>query len=153
MRTPTHNDMPRASEEPKAMLRLLTTTLLFAFLMAPGALKAASVKVSGDAPRRSITVEIDGATVGAVLEDLRTRYRFEVSGLGNAANGDALTMTISGNLRDVLGRLLRNRNHMIVRSADNASGIAKVMILNSTYGAGPKRPDLKRAIAGTGFGA
>ena len=29
---------------------------------------------------------------------------------------------------------------MIVRSPDNESGIAKVMILNATYGAGPSRP-------------
>ena len=47
----------------------------------------------------------------------------------------------------MIERLLRNWNHMIVRSADNKSGIAKVMILNATYGAAPRSPN-----AGTASG-
>ncbi len=46
---------------------------------------------------------------------------------------------MSGSLQSVIERLLRNWNHMIVRSSDNESGIAKVMILNATYGAAPRR--------------
>ena len=122
------------------MLRMGYAAFALGCLMAPGALQAATVKISGDAPRTSITVTIDDAKIDAVLKDLQARYGFEVSGLDNAARGEALSMTISGTLQSVLERLLRNRNHMIVRSPDNASGIAKVMILNAQYGVAPKRP-------------
>jgi hypothetical protein len=75
-----------------------------------------------------------------VLEELRKRYGFEVSGLENAKQGEGLSATMSGSLQSVIERLLRNWNHMIVRSADNNSGITKVMILNATYGAAPHKP-------------
>ena len=57
----------------------------------------------------------------------------------NLPAGEAQTITVSGSLQVVLERILRNWNHMIVRSPDNKSGIAKVTILNSTYGAGPAK--------------
>ncbi len=132
------------------MLRVGFTAFVIGCLMSPGALMAATVKVAGDAPRKSITVTIEDAKVDAVLEDLRKRYGFEVSGLANTKSGDALTMTMSGSLQSVLERLLRNWNHMIVRSSDNQSGIAKVMILNATYGAAPHRPALQHAIVDNG---
>lgn len=83
--------------------------------------------------------------MAVVLEDLRKRYGFEVSGLKNAARGAPLTATMTGSLQNVLERLLRNWNHMIVRSPDNESGIAKVMILDARYGAAPAHPHRGRA--------
>ncbi len=80
-----------------------------------------------------------------MLEDLRKRYGFEVLGLENATRGEALSATMTGSLQSVIERLLRNWNHMIVRSPDNKSGIAKVMILNATYGAAPRaRPGTRQ---------
>jgi hypothetical protein len=113
--------------------------------MSPATLQAAAVTVKGDAPRQNITLTIEDAKVDAVLEDLRKRYGFEVSGLENANGGEAQSATMSGSLQSVIERLLRNWNHMIVRSPDNESGIAKVMILNKTYGAAPQRPGQGRA--------
>jgi len=119
------------------MLRLFRVFVI-GCLMSPAAVQAAAVTVTGDTPRQNITVTIKDTKVGAVLEDLCKRYGFEVSGLENVARGEALSATMSGSLQNVIERLLRNWNHMIVRSPDNESGIAKVMILNATYGAAPR---------------
>src|SRR5690606_28453182 len=108
--------------------------------IAPGSLHAGSVEVEGDKARETITVTIADAKLDAVIENLRQRYGFEVYGLEKTAVGEALTATLSGSLQSVLERLLRNWNHMIVRSPDNDSGIAKVMILNANYGTAPRQP-------------
>jgi hypothetical protein len=131
------------------MSRLARAVLIFGCLLSPAALRAEPVAVTGDAPRQGITVTIENATIDVVLEDLHQRYGFEVSGLENAKQGEPLSATLSGSLQSVLERLLRNWNHMIVRSADNESGIAKVMILNSTYGAAPQRPGQGTASGAT----
>jgi hypothetical protein len=104
-------------------------------LQAP--LYAATVTVTGDNPRNSVTVTMESATLDLVLEDLRKKYGFEVGGLQNVDKGDRLSATMTGSLQSILGRLLRNRNHIIVGSSDNDSGIVKVMILDSAYGAPP----------------
>lgn len=126
---------------PLGMSRLGWTAFALGCLVSQGALHAANVTVSGDDPREKITVAIEDATVDFVLENLHKKYGFEVSGLQpNIGAGEAQTVTLSGNLHGILERLLRNWNHMIIRSPDNPSGIAKVMILNANYGAAPSRP-------------
>ena len=70
------------------------------------------------------------------MGDLSKKYGFEVIGLQNVEKGEALSGAMSGSLSDILERLLRNWNHMTVASGDSESGVAKVMILNSAYGAG-----------------
>ncbi len=132
------------------MLRLETTAFFIACLMSSGPLEAATVEVAGDAPQQRITLTIEDAKVDAVLEDLHKRYGFEVKGLEHITHGDALSTTMSGSLNHVIERLLRNWNYMIVRSADNESGIAKIMILNATYGAAQQRPALGSAIGDSG---
>lgn len=122
------------------MSRLARAALIVGCLLSPQAPRAEPISVTGDSPRQAITLTIDNANIDAVLESLRQRYGFEVSGLENAKQGEPLSATLSGSLQSVLERLLRNWNHMIVRSADNESGIAKVMILNGTYGAAPQHP-------------
>ena len=81
------------------MLRLGFTAFVIGCLMSPAALEAATVKIAGDTPRQNITVTIEDAKVDAVLEDLRKRYGFEVSGLENATRGEALSTTMSGSLQ------------------------------------------------------
>ncbi len=73
----------------------------------------------------------------AVLDELQTRYGFELEGVANLQKDDDFSEVLEGNLDDVLGRLLRNWNHMIVHSPHSKSGISKLMILNSDYGAAP----------------
>ncbi len=121
-----------------ALARFLLCASLLA-LLAPAPLQAASLSVEGDGPRGSITVTIEDATLTFVLDDLRKKYGFEIDGLEHATSRDLMSTTISGTLQGILERLLRNRNHLIVRSPNTPCGIAKVMILDSSYGAGPPR--------------
>jgi hypothetical protein len=87
----------------------------------------AAVIVEGHRPRERVTLTVRDATIGAALRDLSQAYGFEIKG---ALGGDAaMSTTISGNLSDVLARLLRNVNHVIVRSPDNRSGVEKVIIM------------------------
>jgi hypothetical protein len=104
-----------------------------------GGAAAAPVTVSGDNPRDSITVVVENTALNDVLRDLSAKYGFAVNGIENALSQDPLTVTMSGSLQSILERLLRNWNHMIVRSASNDSGIEKVMILDPTYGSLPSK--------------
>jgi hypothetical protein len=105
-------------------------------LTTPG---AAAVTVMGDSAK-NITVEIEEAPVAAVLENLRERFGFELDGTEKATGGEALTLTLTGSLKEVLGRLLRNWNYVIVSSPDGGEGVAKVVILNAAVGAAPATP-------------
>jgi hypothetical protein len=88
---------------------------------------AATVTIDGNEPRQRITVTIQDATTGAALRDLGRTYGFEING-ALASDAKPVSMTVSGSLDAVLTRLLRNVNHVIVRSPDSPSGIAKVII-------------------------
>jgi hypothetical protein len=88
---------------------------------------AATVAIDGDNPRQRITVTIRDTSIDAALRDIGRIYGFEIKGTLAGAS-EAVSTTISGNLETVLTRLLRNVNHVIVRTADNRSGIEKVII-------------------------
>lgn len=115
------------------------SAIVAAVLLWQTPLHAANIKIDGDDPRRSITVTIENATVDLVLEDLRTKYGFEVGGLKNANKGEPISATMSGDLRSVLERLLRNWNYMIVRSPNKTGVIDKVVIIDAIYGAQPSK--------------
>ncbi len=118
------------------MSRFVWAVLAIGCLLPQGVLHAEPVTVAGDNPRERITLTIDNTTIDKVLGDLRKKYGFEVIGLQNGEKGEALSGAMSGTLPEILERLLRNWNHMTVASGDSESGVAKVMILNSVYGAG-----------------
>jgi hypothetical protein len=123
----------RASEMTYAYLPRLVLALA---LLAPATAGfAANVTITGDKPRQSITVTAEDANIAAVLEALSSKYGLEVEGLQLIDPAETQTITLTGDLYKVLGRLLRNRNHVIVRSAEAPSGVAKVMILNAAVGA------------------
>ena len=125
----------------KGELRVVWAAAALCCLLSQGAAHAANVTITDGDPRQKITVTIEDATVDFVLNELRKKFGFELAELPqNIAGGEAHTVTLSGNLYVVLERLLRNWNHLIVSSPDNKSGIEKVNILNSPYGAGPSKP-------------
>lgn len=121
------------------MFRLRCTIFALGCVLMQSALHAKAIKIDGDAPRDRITVTIQNAKVGSVLESFGKTYGIEVRGLKHIKTSDYLTVTMSGSLETILGRLLRNWDHMIVRSADNRSGIQKIMILDSGFGTGPSK--------------
>ena len=89
-------------------------------------------------PRERITVTIRDTGLGAALHDIGRTYGFEIK--GTLADGnEAVSTTLSGDLESVLTRLLRNVNHVIVRSPDNRSGIEKVIIIGRQLGAAAER--------------
>lgn len=123
----------------------LTTFAIIALCVLCVPLPASALVIDGDEPKQKITVVPENATVDRILRDLSVRYGFEIKGIQNVGAGDALSPTVSGSLYDVLVRLLRNRNYVIVRSPENASGVAKVIILDASYGAAPTKVVPKEA--------
>jgi hypothetical protein len=97
---------------------------------------AEGVEVRGDDGGKHVLIKVDDMTMDAVLDGLQKRYGFAIEGLSNVQS-DEFSEVMDGSLDDVLERLLRNRNHMIVHSAEIKAGISKVMILNSDYGIAP----------------
>jgi hypothetical protein len=91
---------------------------------------AATIAIDGHEPRDRVTVTIQDMSIGAALRDIGRTYGFEIKG-ALADDNEAVSTTISGDLEDVLTRLLRNVNHVIVRSPDNRSGIEKVIIMGT----------------------
>jgi hypothetical protein len=118
------------------MLKSLARGLLVCVLVALTTPVLAAVTVTGENVD-SVTVEIEEAPVSIVLENLRERFGFELDGTEKAAGGEPLTLTLSGSLKEIVGRLLRNWNYVIVSSPDGGNGIAKVVILNAAYGTSP----------------
>jgi hypothetical protein len=116
-------------------------TLVAAVLLWQTPLRAESITIEGEDPRRGITVTIDNATVDLVIKDLQAKYGFEVGGLQNVNKGDPISTAISGDLRNVLERLLRNWNYLIVRSPKSDGGIAKVVIIDASYGTNAPKVD------------
>ena len=106
---------------------------------------AAAVAIDGAEPRDRIVVTIQDMSIAAALRDIGRTYGFEIKG-ALADDNDTVSTTISGNLEDVLARLLRNVNHVIVRSPDNLSGIEKVII----SGASAPQPSPPQAIPDQG---
>jgi len=123
------------------------TVCILGCLFVTPTLHAETIKIDGDNPRNRITVTIENAKVDHVLNDFGKTFGFEIKGLKNARQGDTFSVTMSGSLEDILGRLLRNWNHMIVRLPDNNSDIKKVMILNSTYGS--SLPEIRNSTDGS----
>lgn len=137
------------------LVKLPRFVLALALLSAATAALAENVTITGDKPRQSVTVTTENADVASVLEALSSKYGIEVEGLQLIDRAETQTITLTGDLYKVLGRLLRNRNHVIVRSAEAASGVAKVMILNASVGAKPLpaaagTPEADKALNGEG---
>jgi hypothetical protein len=108
----------------------------FFLLWFPSTAGAANVDISGE-PRKLVTLAAESSTVGQILQDLGGRYGFQIKGIENARTAEIVSARMSGTLYDVVARLLRNRNYMIVLSPESASGIERVMILDANYGSAP----------------
>ena len=118
----------------------LRITLLVACCIAVYApFAAATVAIEGDRPRERVRVTMQDETISAALRGLAETYGFEVKGA--VGEDQAVSTTLSGTLSDVLARLLRNVNHVIVRSPDHRSGIDKVIITGSAPAPRPAGAD------------
>lgn len=117
------------------MSRSISVAMLWVFLLPASPLFAAGLTIAGDSPRDNITLTVEDMAVDAILQNLGAKYGFEIGGMEKVGEGgDTLSATLSGNLYGILERLLRNRNHVIIRSADTVSGIERVILIDVAYG-------------------
>ena len=120
-------------------MRTRWSAIITGLLWFSSAVDAATVDVFGDDPRKVVTVVVEDASIDQILQGLARRYGFRIKVVQNVGVGELLSEKMSGRLDEVVGRLLRNRNHMIVRSPDSPCGIEAVMILDGNYGTGPAK--------------
>jgi hypothetical protein len=86
------------------------------------------VTIDGDHPAQSVNMNIDKASIGAVLQALHDKYGIEISGINEDIPSEPISVTLTGTLPSILERLLRNQNYMIVRSRKNITGVEKILI-------------------------
>jgi len=98
---------------------------------------AATVDTKDDEARKTITVVAEESTVRQILLHLAGKYGFKIEGIQHAGAAETVSAKMTGSLSDVVARLLRNCNYLIVRSPDDAGGIESVMILDAKYGVAP----------------
>lgn len=111
-------------------------------------LPAAGVSIEGEEPARSLKLHLDNASVEGALTALSEKFGFDYVGPKSPGKTSGLSTTLSGSLHSILSRLLRNRNHSIVRSSRSPGGIRKVVLIDSRIGSNLKpgqRPGYRRA--------
>lgn len=114
----------------KTGLNFILPVLTFmSLLISNGPTVGQIVNINGDNPRQEITVNIEEAGIADILLTLGEKYKFQVSGQDNLPADQQISITLKGNLSEILSRLLKNRNHLIIRSSGNISGIEKIVIL------------------------
>lgn len=110
--------------------KCVARSLFFALALVTGQseLHAEGVTIESNDPARSIKLEVDKATVGEVLRALHDKYGVEVAGNADVGSDDPISVTLQGTLPNILERLLRGQNYMIVRSKKNVTGVEKILI-------------------------
>lgn len=115
-------------------LAVAATALLLA-LAAPAAAAVPVTVATLDGER--LSVEAEGATLAAVMEVLSKRLGF-IADLGPEAVDLPVTARMEGEPQELLSRLLRGTNHVLVRDGDR---VARVIV----FGPGTDAPGLDLA--------
>jgi hypothetical protein len=74
-----------------------------------------------------VVVEVGDADAGEVLEALSARFGFAVEGHPQAGRAMRYSGLLHGSLDQLVERLLRNEEHVVVRSAKAVAGVSKVV--------------------------
>jgi hypothetical protein len=113
---------------------------------------SAAVYVEGD-DQSNIVLSTEDESLPSVLAALGEKFGVEIEGVEHTEKGDPLNGRMSGSLKSVLSRLLKNWNHVIVSPKDDPGAVQKVMILNSTFGAAApaSKSDAKPAVDESGI--
>ena len=135
------------------MISVGTRIALFSliYLMCHSPLVAGSVSIIGEAQGDRLEIKVENASTADVLQRLGERFGFKVQGLRKAKSGGKFSVTLTGTLKTILERLLRNRNHMIEQSFENDSAILRVVILDSNPGSSSPVAVMRKATAGQRF--
>ena len=114
---------------------------------------AAGISIEGKRPSDRLTVRVENAKVEDVLGKLAETFGFEFVGAAGAASGAGWSATLTGDLNAILDRLLRNRNHSIVRAPGAPGTIRRIVLIDGLAGSKPvaSRPTYKdRRLNATG---
>lgn len=117
-------------------LRCVPPACLF-FVLAQSVSHAASEMVPDQAIQERIAISRTETT--QALKKLSRLHGFDVAGLSKIGGRELTTVPLAGRLDDILERLLRNFNYLIVRTAAGGGEIRRIIILNSSGGAGRSR--------------
>jgi hypothetical protein len=103
-------------------------------LLAPGWAGEARLVHAGSPDR--VVVETRDANADEVLEVLSSRFAFAVVGHARAGRDMRYSGPLHGSLDQLIERLLRHEEHVVVRSAEAAAGVSRVIFLDAK-GGGP----------------
>ena len=117
---------------PIQTVRLWSRPLSFVLVLLLGVATsmAAEVWIEGDQPSERLTIQIKDASVDDVLVELATKFGFEVVNGEQSASESTWSTTMTGDLETIIARLLRNRNHSIVRAPGTSGRIRRIIFLN-----------------------
>lgn len=115
-----------------------------------GSSLAGEVRIEGDSPYEELTIRIEDAGVNDVLTQMAKKFGFELVGVNRSASDITWSTTLKGDLEMILARLLRNRNHSIVRAPGTHGKIRRIIFSDPKAGArDPAPPNPKPVNRGT----
>lgn len=97
---------------------------------------AQSIKITKSTTHSDLELWVKDASLEQILKRLGALYKFEVKSGTASARDERISTSYHGSLSQILQRLLRHRNHMIVQSGSGQK-IHRVVLLNNTRAAPP----------------
>ena len=97
---------------------------------------SAAVVIEGD-EQSEIEVSIESEPLAATIDALATKFGVETEGIEHLSKADPMTGSFQGSFKDVIARLLKNWNHVIVLEPDDPARVEKIIILNDSQGSRP----------------
>lgn len=115
----------------------IVSTAYVAFTLHVSLAAAGTVIVSMGRDGKQMTVEATDATLLEVMQKIAQASGIQFDNPQSMSEGLRLNGTWTGSVETVLGRILRNTGHVLVRNSSMASGISRIMILEG-------RPELPK---------
>jgi len=102
----------------------------------------AAISVEGNDSGTVVTVIAENAMVGEILKQLGERYDFAIEGVEFFKSAEPISTNLSGDLKEIVKRLLRNWNYVIVRSSERPAAVARVVMIDANFGSNASTPML-----------
>ena len=116
---------------------ILIICYFFAGIFASTSVLAGKINIQKHEENKKVIIDVKDATITDVLDEIGKSFQINVKGLEENRTNEKISVKYEGNLKSILGRLLKNRNYLIVHSSNNKNTIEKLVILNSNVGSQP----------------
>lgn len=103
--------------------------------MGLGTAWAGDARVADGATSRHVIVDANDAGLDEVLAALSERFGFAVDHVTSPNERVRFSGRLEGSLEGVLGRILRNEGHIIVRAEKSQAGISSIIVMGPKVGA------------------